>query len=459
MNCQAFRKAWLEDTDSDVISHIETCEECIAWIENQMTTDEEVQFLKEVPLPSVNLEERIMQAIYQDAGKGTPPHAATESLQPPTPIASKRRAKGFPSLAWVSAAAVLLVVGFAGYQQLHSDGQQMASQPQSSASGGATQGVAYNAESQSPSAKVDAPAQSPDMTSTTAAPAAAGTENQQPLAKTAPTGSTTAPKPTETPSVMTGSTLAMGNLEAKTVSPQIRATHTESPTARSAKTNQAASESASKETAALADDAKASKGPSLAAESADQSSAAANEPVFSLTAQTVPEADQNASANSMVGPPVPAVQKAAITLSSFSDLETAVQASDLPVPVLEPATSGFAVSDISVQYESETSQKATRLTADYKRNKSWIKIDVVRNTHGKRSLSIPGTFTATQLFTVGGEQAIGVSFDQQGAKSTTVQHAVHFNAQAENQSLYVVISANGVSLDELIETTKQLTWE
>ncbi|KQL43860.1 hypothetical protein AN963_20530 [Brevibacillus choshinensis] len=457
MNCQAFRKAWLEDTDSDVISHIETCEECIAWIENQMTTDEEVQFLKEVPLPSVNLEERIMQAIYQDAGKGTPPHAATESLQPPTPIASKRRTKGFPSLAWVSAAAVLLVVGLAGYQQLQSDGQQMAAQPQS-ANGGASQGIAYNAENQPQMAKADTPAQSPDMSSTTAAPATAGTENQQPLAETAPAGSAMAPKTAETPSVMANSTLALANPEAKTVSPQSRATHPESPTARSAKTNQPASESASKETA-LADNSIASKSPSQAAENTDQSAAASNEPVFSLTAQTLPEADQNASAKSMVGPPLPTVQKAAITLSTFSDLETAVQASDLPVPVLAPATSGFAVSDISVQYESETSQKATRLTADYKRNKSWIKIDVVRNTHGKRSLSIPGTFTATQLFTIGGEQAIGVSFDQQGAKSSTVQHAVHFNAQAENQSLYVVISANGISLDELIETSKQLTWE
>ncbi|MDF2683490.1 MAG: hypothetical protein K0R47_4680 [Brevibacillus sp.] len=458
MNCQAFRKAWVEDTDSDVISHIETCEDCIAWIEKQMTTDEEVQFLKEVPLPSVNLEERIMQAIYQTAGQGTPPHAATESLQPPTPIASKRRTKGFPSLAWVSAAAVLLVVGLAGYQQLQSDSQQMAAQPQSSTTGGASQGVAYSTENQPKSAKVDVPAQNPDMSSTTASPAAASTEKKQPLAETAPAGSKTAPKPAETPSVMTESTLAMVNPEAKTVSPQSRATHTESPTARSAKTNQPAPESASKETA-LADDAKASKSPSLAAEEADQSAAAANEPAFSLTAQTLPEADQNASANSIVGPPVPAVQKAEITLSTFSDLETAVQASDLPVPVLAPATSGFAVSDISVQYESETSQKATRLTAEYKRNKSWIKIDVVRNTHGKRSLSIPGTFTATQLFNVGGEQAIGVSFDQQGAKSTAVQHAVHFNTLAENQSLYVVASANGISLDELIETTKQLSWE
>jgi len=93
MNCQAFRKAWLDldDTDSDTLSHIENCEDCIVWIETQMTSEEEVQFLKEVPLPQANLEERIMQAIYETAGQNLPPHAATVSLQPPTSITSKRK--------------------------------------------------------------------------------------------------------------------------------------------------------------------------------------------------------------------------------------------------------------------------------------------------------------------------------------------------------------------------------
>ncbi|QRG66044.1 hypothetical protein JNE38_21050 [Brevibacillus choshinensis] len=453
MNCQAFRKAWLEDTDSDVISHIETCEDCIIWIEEQMTTDEEVQFLKEVPLPSVNLEERIMQAIYQDAGKGTPPHAATESLQPPTPLASsKRRTKGFPSLAWVSAAAVLLIVGLAGYQQLQSNDSQMASMPQSATSGSPNQGIAYNAESQPEAPKSEAPVQD-SLATSDAAPAAAGTlaKQQAPAAQT--------PKAADTPSVMSESAIAM-NKQAKTISPQSRAATESQPTARSSVVTPPVTEPAKKETTiALADQEKARKSAAKATEETDQSVAASGEPVYSLTAQSVPEADENASAKAVVGPPAPSVQKAAITLSTFSDIETAVQASDLPVPVLASSANGFAVSDISVQYESETSQKATRLTADYKRNKSWIKIDVVRNTHGKRSLSIPGTFTATELFTVGQEQAIGVSFDQQGAKPSTVQHAVHFNAQAKNQSLYVVMSANGISLDELIETAKQLTWE
>ncbi|MDR7316557.1 hypothetical protein [Brevibacillus nitrificans] len=455
MNCQAFRKAWLEeDTDSDVISHIETCDDCMAWIEKLMTTDEEVQFLKEVPLPSVNLEERIMQAIYQDAGQGTPPHAATESLQPPIPITSKRRTKGFPSLAWVSAAAVLLIVGLAGYQQLQSSNQEMAaSMPQSSAAGAANTEIAINTRTNQAPAAADA--QQPAT-----AKMAATTE----VAKEQPPATTSAsdavqPKAADAPLAAGKQSVAMVAPQAKTTAPESRSKASDSqPLARNAAEGKPAAKApANNETVALADNgAKENNAPVAKQEAAPL--AESNQTFSAMTALDDTEADQAESAKALVGPPAPAVQKAAITLSTFSDLETAVQASDLPVPVLASA-SGFAVNDVSVQYESETSQKVTRLTADYKRNNSWIKIDVVRNTHGKRSLSIPGTFSATQLFTVGGEQAIGVSFDQQGTKATTIQHAVHFNAQADNQSLYVVISANGVSLNELIETTKELTWE
>lgn len=451
MNCQAFRKAWLEeDTDSDVISHIETCDDCMAWIEKLLDTDEEVQFLKEVPLPSVNLEERIMQAIYQDAGQGTPPHAATESLQAPIPITSKRRTKGFPSLAWVSAAAVLLIVGLAGYQQLQSGNQEMAaSMPQSSAAGTANTEIAINSQTNQAPAAADA---QPPVT----AKMAVNTEvaKEQPPAA-APASEAVQPKTADAPLAAGKQSVAMVAPQAKTAAPESRSKTPDSqPLARNAAEGKAPAQN---ETVALADNAAKENNAPVAKQEA-AALADSNQTFSAMTALDNTEADQAESAKALVGPPAPAVQKAAITLSTFSDLETAVQASDLPVPVLASA-SGYAVNDVSVQYESETSQKVTRLTADYKRNNSWIKIDVVRNTHGKRSLSIPGTFSATQLFTVGGEQAIGVSFDQQGTKATAVQHAVHFNAQADNQSLYVVISANGVSLNELIETTKELTWE
>lgn len=465
MNCQAFRKAWLEDTDSDVFSHIETCEDCIAWIEKQMTTDEEVQFLKEVPLPQANLEERIMQAIYESAEKGTPPHAAAQSLEPPTPLSSKRRTKGFPSFAWVSAAAVLLAVGFVGYQQLQSnDLQQVAGQAQDIATGASapSEPFALNRATESNEA-ADAPALSPKASTYQGTPAAGSTEQsqsqQQAAATSGPAAQPKAPT-TEAPATNARTEIAINTqTQPRSATPPARSAVTEShPSARNASANAPVAVTGQKAaTNAPAAAAKAKADSAPANEDAKAAAAADNDqPVYALTSQALTDTTPEAEAKAFVGPPV---QKAAITLSTFSDTQTAVQASDMPVPILAQPASGFSVSDISVQYESETSQKVTRLTADYKRNQSWIKIDVVRNTHGKRSLSIPGTFTATQLFTVGGEQAIGVSFDQKGTKESTVEHAVHFNAQPDNQSLYVVITAHGIGLDELIEATKQITWE
>jgi hypothetical protein len=75
-------------------------------------------------------------------------------------------------------------------------------------------------------------------------------------------------------------------------------------------------------------------------------------------------------------------------------------------------------------------------------------------------LSIPGTFTETQVFTIDNEQAIGVTYDPQAQPGTESfpQHAVHFNTMKENHSLYVVISGSGVRLEELTELAKQLSW-
>jgi len=472
MNCQAFRKAWLDDTNISVFAHIETCEECMAWIEKQMTTDEEVQFLKEVPLPSVILEERIMQAVYQNTGQGTPPHASTGSLQslrsPKTNASSKRRTKGFPSFAMVSAAAVLLIAGLVGYKQLQSGEQELASQPQSSASSVANQDIAFSTQAQPKLEAADAPVKSSDTASNKPAAAATGAGTQQPKAEksamastpsAATTASTATPSAAQVPSAMSESALAINDVNtkpAKSVSPESRSAQTQAhPTARYAGTKQHVGESENKQAVALTDSTSESK----TASAADQAAAAAGEPVYALTAQTLTGSNQTETAESFAGPPLPTVEKAEITLSSFADVDTAVQASDMPVPVLNQSTNGFTVSDISVQYESETSQKVTQLTAEYKRSKSWIKINVVSNSHGKRSLSIPGTFAATQLFTVGSEQAIGVTFDQKGAKEASAQHAVYFNAQADNQSLYVVMTGHGISLNELIETAKLMTWE
>ncbi|MFF0825347.1 hypothetical protein ACFYU8_09105 [Brevibacillus sp. NPDC003359] len=462
MNCQAFRKAWLDDTDSDSHSHIETCDECIAWIESQMTTEEEVQFLKEVPLPQANLEDRIMQAIYQTAGNGVPPHAATVSSeqQTSTVIAkpNKRWTKGFPSYAWVSAAAVLLAVGFVGYQQLSPNNIQMAAIQENGIQDNQNT-FAYDESESKPVPSAQAPAiaslpaaaDSQTMKKAESNPESAATKSQ--VAPTAPATDTPPAPPTQS-----NNAIAMVKPQEKVATPEPR-------TVMKDERNSVASRGLQGNTADQTAKAKSelpaessNTGNHVAAKGANGSTAE-KPTTFGIASEVEPNnGDGGTTENALVGPALPTAAKQPITLSSFSDLNTAVQASDMPVPALTQAPNGFSMSTVSVQYESETSQKVTRLTADYKRNSDWIRIDVVRNTEGKRSLSIPGTFSATQLFAVNGEQAIAVSFDQTDSKGSTAQHSVHFNVQSDNQSLYVVVTANGVTLNELMEATKHITW-
>lgn len=464
MNCQAFRKAWLDDTDSDSHAHIETCDECIAWIETQMTTEEEVQFLKEVPLPQANLEERIMQAIYQTAGQGVPPQAATASSeqQASTVITmpNKRWTKGFPSYAWVSAAAVLLAVGFVGYQQLAPGEMQMASIQES---GQQDNQNTYAFNESAPSTPAPAIASTPSAADsqamTKAGKSPEATPKQSQVTPTAPAAVTPPAPPIQSnKSQAGGGEIAMVKPEAKVATPEPRTVNKDEQnivTSRGLQEN-AGDQAAKSKSALPGESPQAEK--HVAAKDAN-GSAAENPTTFGIASQVEPEnADGDTTENSLVGPTLPSSTKQPITLSSFSDLNTAVQASDMPVPALTQAPDGFSMSTVSVQYESETSQKVNRLTADYKRNNDWIRIDVVRNMEGKRSLSIPGTFSATQLFAVNGEQAIAVSFDQTNAKGSAAQHSVHFNAQSDNQSLYVVVTAHGVTLNELMDATKQITW-
>ncbi|MFC8688721.1 hypothetical protein [Brevibacillus porteri] len=461
MNCQAFRKAWLDDTDSDSHSHIETCDECIAWIETQMTTEEEVQFLKEVPLPQANLEDRIMQAIYQTAEKGVPPHAATASSEQQTSTVivkpNKRWTKGFPSYAWVSAAAVLLAVGFVGYQQMAPDNLQMAAiQENGIKDNQNTFAFDDTASKSAPSAPAPAiasipAADSPTMKKAESNPESAATQSQ--VAPTAPAKDTPPASPPQS-----NNAIAMVKPEEKVATPEPRTINKDGQNNVASRGLQgnSADQAAKAKSEVPAESANTGN---LVAAKEGNGTAAEKPTTFGIASQVEPNtADGGTTENALVGPTLPTATKQPITLSSFSDLNTAVQASDMPVPALSQAPNGFSLSTVSVQYESETSQKVTRLTADYKRNNDWIRLDVVRNTEGKRSLSIPGTFSATQLFAVNGEQAIAVSFDQTDSKASTPQHSAHFNAQSDNQSLYVVMTAHGVTLNELMDAAKHISW-
>ncbi|RNB77712.1 hypothetical protein [Brevibacillus panacihumi] len=478
MNCQAFRNAWINDTDNDdLFSHIETCEACITWIETQMASDEEVQFLKEIPSPPANLEERIMQAIYQASDQTAPPLAATIPLPSAAPAANakgKKRTKGFPSYAWVSAAAVLLAVGVVGYQQLSVPDQfQTAAEPVNNQAESSAQ-IAMSAPQASPAADA-----APENTETQAS---GGSEPQQqvqemlkengdqPPESAASVGIAAAP-PVQEKQVQAPAAAKNGLEAGIAMAGPGRGTPKENRglMARDGTPKPVAEPVVKKEAAPSQSEAAMTQMEDRQAvmEHSEMSLAAAafvHEPVYARTGD--PDADMSmmmeadtGTAKSLVGPPSPAAESTPITLSTFTDVETAVQASDMPVPVLAEAPEGFAMSGISIRYESETSQHVALLLADYQRNQDWIKIEVVRNKDGKRSLSIPGTFTATHLFSVNNEQAIGVSYEKQPKQETTAQHAVHFNASAGDQSLYVVLTAHGISLDELMELSKKMTWK
>lgn len=479
MNCQAFRDAWINDTDNDdLFSHIETCEACIAWIETQMASDEEVQFLKEVPSPPANLEERIMQAIYQSSEQTAPPLAATIPFPSATPAASakgNKRTKGFPSYAWVSAAAVLLAVGVVGYQQLSVPEQfHTASELVNNQAGSSAQ-IAMNSPQASPAAGA-----APENTETQAS---GGSEPQQQVQETleaygdqppeAAASVEIAAAPPVQEKQVEAPTAANNGLEAgiamadpgRSTPKENRGLMARNGTPKPVSEPVVKKEAAPTESETAKTQMEDRQATMDHAEMSLAATAFVHDPVYARTVDPeadmsmMMEADTGTAKSSLVGPPLQAAESSPITLSTFTDVETAVQASDMPVPVLAKAPDGFAMSGISIRYESETSQHVALLLADYQRDQDWIKIEVVRNKDGKRSLSIPGTFTATHLFSVNNEQAIGVSFEKQPKEESTAQHAVHFNASAGEQSLYVVLTANGISLDELMELSKEITWK
>ncbi|MGE7273310.1 hypothetical protein ACQKK5_17840 [Brevibacillus panacihumi] len=437
-----------------------------------------MQFLKEVPSPPANLEERIMQAIYQASEQTAPPLAATIPLPTAPPAAQakgNKRTKGFPSYAWVSAAAVLLAVGVVGYQQLSVPEQfQTASEPINNQAGSNAQ-IAMNSPQASPAAET-----APENTETQAS---GSSEPQQQVQETIEAYGDQPPEAAASVEIAAAPPVqekqaeapaaAKNGLEAGiAMADPARSTPKESRglMARNGTPKPVSDPVVKKETAPTESETGTAQKEDRQAtmDHADMSLAATafvHEPVYARTVDPeadmsmMMEADTGTAKSALVGPPLPAAESSPITLSTFNDVETAVQASDMPVPVLAKVPDGFAMSGISIRYETETSQHVALLLADYQRDQDWIKIEVVRNKDGKRSLSIPGTFTATHLFSVNNEQAIGVSFEKQPKQESTAQHAVHFNASAGEQSLYVVLTANGISLDELMELSKEITWK
>jgi hypothetical protein len=444
MNCQEFRNTWMLDTDDAALSHVETCEECLAWVEANFTSDEEVSFLKESPQPSVQLEDRIMQAIYQTAGHGVVPQltAAKHSVS-----AAPRRWTRATGLAWASAAGILLAVGLVGYQNLMVKDHPSANQQAAMESTG-TNTKASEAEAPEPQAPVASPPADSGsaLASIQSAPESA-TPTPKADAKLSPRGDA-APSPALLAPPTPASPQHRPMIAARNNQTKPSAAESPQPQPSNEKVVMSDTETANQPTALQP--APPVNGITSTDQQADRITALSKQPDSELVVGKAP----------IVGPPREALVKPEITLSSFTEVETAVQASDMPVPTAGKLPSNFALHSIHLQYESETSKHVTQTTVEYRRGADLIKVEVFRNTDGKRSLSIPGTFIDTQLFQIDGEQAIAVSYDPQAPSADpSVQHAVHFNTQKENQSLYVVLSANGIRLHELIEVAKELNWK
>lgn len=467
MNCHEFRRHWMHDADNNDLSHIETCDDCLNWVEANFTSEEDI-FMKEFPQPSAQLEERIMQAVYQlSTSQTVPPVSAT--MESAVPAAANRRfSRRYVQAAWAGAAAVVLAIGLAGVQMMNGSEMDTAQAP--ATAGSAAQVSKFSTkEADSPAPQATSASQYAITMQASPAEEKAtvpdmnreGTEQTTVQKKEAYDTAVAIGKPDANPAAketarqeQPAQKIAMGTLPAASApgdSGNRALTARNSQPSVAAKEQKGDSKQADAQTpaslyglvnpTALSDAAEQGKVNSLASNTEDENLSSA------LAAPTVNEADQQNST-------------AQITLSTFTDVETASHASDVPIPSIAKLPDGFVLTSVSLRYESETSQRVTHQSIMYQHNSYPIKIEVTRLPAGEHSLSVPGTFSETQVFQINGEQAIGVTYAAQsraGAPSGA-EHAVHFYTQKGNDTLYVVLSANSVTLSELIQLAKELTW-
>lgn len=490
MNCQEFRSKWEHSIDDAIYEHIETCEDCLNWIETSTSALEEAMFLKEYPTPSVELEDRIMQAIYQTAGTNNVPLSATVmpasgeiQLQKP----NKRR---FFVPTWVAAAGVVVAVGLIGAPLLTGNQSEQFAEVASAPS---TQNQSQTGGAMNEAAKTDAtkPADAPTIAAAEAPaeqPAAADQAMQSTETETTPNDTSAvqskkaaadaasapatakkmvpmlAPQTAERKASVVDESnivaIAPKTADQATTQPNL---HTPLPARNkpaSAPPTQSNKQGATQPAAtdaqapAIADEGNAVA--STQPEDGNVSLALAGPHLPESTLETNATAAAEAgevTAKQALGPENP------ITLSTFNDVETAVQASDLPVPTLAKIPPEYALSMLTVQYESQTSKHVNNIQTIYQLANSGKRITIDTTLQqGKRSLSVPGEFSNTQVFQIDGEQAIGVTF-KDSAEPSANKSAVYYQAVKDGHSLYIVVTADGVPLADLMEMTKQIIWK
>jgi len=456
MNCQEFRRHWMHDADNIDVTHIETCDDCLNWVEANFTS-EEALFMKEFPQPSAQLEDRIMQAVYQlSSPQAIPPITATAETMLPSP-APKQVPRRFQQWGWVGAAAAVLTIGLFSVQMMNGKQLDMAAIQAPVNSSEQTEVAVSESTSGSPANTAPRVAIStPEQPKTTASPDTGQSGSGQVIAQKTPeeTAPTTAsPDATAAPEMAAGQgktevTIAMTETPAAFSAPDGNANQPLA--ARSNPTNAAA------KTAPAATEEQAPIHGPVPATGEEQHSALVDQAAQAKTGSMASIAgiadEPNAAASAQESSDAAGAQEAQITLSTFTDVETASHAADVSIPSISKLPEGFSLSSVSLRYESETSKKVTNVSIMYHRNSDPIKIEVSRQAAGEHSLSVPGTFAETQVFQVGTERAIGVTY--QG----TAGHAVHFYTTKGNDTLYVVLTASGISLQELIQVAKELSW-
>lgn len=491
MNCQEFRSKWEHSTDEAVLAHIESCDDCLDWIEKTGSTSEEAMFLKEYPIPSVELEDRIMQAIYQTAEKGFP-LTATAMPAGCEPLSIHPRKRRFFIPAWAAAAGILLAVGMIGGPLIMNQQTEQFAENAAVAPSASPSGLSESLEL----APADQPSVSAETSASEASPPAGAQVPSKAESKTTPDASVSASQTAD--NVAAADRATASKPEASAAVPSTHAqmnelaavqgpSHPMSPITARSRTDGSQAPAASNKTRAqsapveqpvtepAAEPQIAALLPgaeSLQANEAPAADAVGNkEPKAKGTPHNVEEAEQGIAmsiaggetelADSIGNSPMNTALTAnnPLTVSTFNDLDTAVQASDLPVPAFSKAPAHYALDSLTVHYESQTSKHVTYLQTAYQEAQGSKRITVdVKPQQGKRSLSVPGEFTQTHVFQIDGEQAIGVTFTD-GADAESFKSAVHYQINKPDQSLYVVVTADSMPLPELMELCKQIVWK
>ncbi|MGO0062199.1 hypothetical protein ACTID9_19555 [Brevibacillus fluminis] len=441
--------------------------------------------MKEYPAPSAQLEDRIMQAIYQTSGSNNVPLSATVLPAAGDIQVQKPNKRRFFVPTWVAAAGVVVAVGLIGAPFLTGNqSEQFAEVATAPASGTQTQSGTTASEAAQPKspqplmapttaandAQAGQPAAADQLAQASTGTEAAAANKTAAQAKTGAAAGGDVNAASAKKAVPFLSEQAAGlNAPADEAKLALTAPKTDAPasTAPNAHTTlparsktpptmvnkQAATPPAAASTTApaIADSNHAIA--SIQAEGENTAAAFVGPQLPEKQPDSAPAEAGEVTAKQALGPENP------ITLSTFNDVETAVQASDLPVPTLAKLPPDYALNMLTVQYESQTSKHVTNIQTIYQLANSGKRITIDTTLQqGKRSLSVPGEFSNTQVFQIDGEQAIGVTF-KDSAEPSANKSAVYYQAVKGGHSLYIVVTADGIPLNDLMEMTKQITWK